>query len=237
MTLSTKWPRLGPGLMLVFATMSFATAVTACAAESADVASGKEIAANGGGNGVTACGTCHGANGEGQAAKASPRLAGLDAAYMNAQLAAFGSGTRDHEKMGPIAKKMDPHAISATGTYYASLSAPPAPAAASTSPLRAAGEAIALRGDWSANIPPCASCHGLRGLGVGTVFPPVAGQPAEYIANQLKAWKSGKRRNDPHGLMRTASIRLNNEQIAAVAAYYESLTGAHPAQHGPEAKP
>lgn len=223
--------------ILVATILAVAGSARVSAAESTDFANGQEIAAKGGSNGVKACGSCHGANGEGQAAKAAPRLAGLDATYMRAQLAAFAEDTRSHEKMAPVAKAMDPQTMRDTTAYYASLSAPPAPAAGSKSPLLSAGETIAMRGDWSANVPPCASCHGLRGLGVGTVFPPVAGQPAEYIANQLRAWRSGTRRNDPHGLMRTASSRLDDKQIAAVAAYYESLTGVHPARRADEATP
>jgi cytochrome c553 len=39
----------------------------------------------------------------------------------------------------------------------------------------------------------------------------------------LKAWKDGKRSNDPLHLMTGISSRLNDDQIAAVAAYCASL--------------
>jgi cytochrome c553 len=41
--------------------------------------------------------------------------------------------------------------------------------------------------------------------------------------SQLKAWKDGKRTNDPLHLMTGISSRLSDGQIAAVAAYYASL--------------
>ena len=53
--------------------------------------------------------------------------------------------------------------------------------------------------------------------------PKLAGQSAEYIANQLKAWKDGKRTNDPLHLMAGISGKLNDRQVAAVAAYYANL--------------
>ena len=42
----------------------------------------------------------------------------------------------------------------------------------------------------------CGECHGAAGQGVGKTFPKLAGQSAEYIANQLKAWKAGKLADD-----------------------------------------
>ncbi len=195
------------------------------ATAAADLAKGKAIAANGNMAGVTSCVECHGAAGEGQAAAGIPRLAGLDAAYLQGQLVAFGSGTRENSSMTTIAKRMNADTMADLSAYFASLPAPPpAPPAATTSQI-AAGAKLALRGDWTASIPPCASCHGQKGLGVGAAFPPIAAQSATYIAAQLNAWKTGTRHDDPLGLMRTVAVRLNDTQISAVAAYYETLPG------------
>ena len=41
----------------------------------------------------------------------------------------------------------------------------------------------------------CAMCHGDNGESTSEVFPRLAGQNAEYISQQLKAFKSGARKN------------------------------------------
>ena len=195
----------------------------AVADETQSVAAGKTLAAGGNSKGVPPCSACHGADGGGQAASGIPRLAGLDAAYVKAQLVAFGGGSRENSMMSPIAKAMDASAITDAAAYYASL---PAPATTASGPQAqiASGAVLAERGDWAANIPPCASCHGAAGHGVGSAFPGIAGQSALYISNQLKAWQAGTRHDDPLGLMHGVATRLNADQVAAVAAYYASVS-------------
>lgn len=192
----------------------------------ADVEAGKVIATKGNDKGVPPCGACHGANGEGQATSAIPRLAGLNAAYLQGQLAAFGSGTRDNAMMSPIAKTMDATSMADAAAFYASVPAPETSVPEQSKAAVAQGEAIALRGDWDAEIPPCAACHGKQGRGVGAAFPAIAGQSSAYITNQLLAWKKGSRHDDPLGLMKTVAGRLSDAQIAAVATYYEALPAA-----------
>ncbi len=68
-----------------------------------------------------------------------------------------------------------------------------------------------------------AQCHGAAGQGVGKTFPRLAGQSAEYIMGQLKAWKDGKRTDDPLHLMTGIASKLDDDQVVAVAAYYASL--------------
>ena len=58
---------------------------------------------------------------------------------------------------------------------------------------------------------------------MGGTFPRLAGQSASYIEAQLKAWKSGKRTNDPLHLMTGIASKLDDKQIAAVAAHYAGL--------------
>src|SRR5699024_5747688 len=68
--------------------------------------------------------------------------------------------------------------------------------------------------------PACEQCHGPGGIGVGAHFPPLAGQPAKYLAGQLKAWKQGKRHNDPLALMVHIAKKLNSADIDAVASWF-----------------
>ena len=190
----------------------------ACAAD------GRAIATNGNGGAAPACSACHGEHGEGQPAAAFPRLAGLDSGYLVGQLDAFAQGSRNNETMGPIAKALSPDERQAVATFYAGLDAakveePKKPDEKTV----ATGRSLADRGDWSKELPGCGACHGAAGQGVGKTFPKLAGQSAEYIMSQLKAWKDGKRTDDPLHLMTGIASKLSDDQVAAVSAYYASL--------------
>ena len=162
-----------------------------------------------------------------------PRLAGLNADYLRRQLADFANGDRINDTMHPVSKSLRPEERTAMADYYASLSAPPAPGEKKPdAEMLAMGANLGLRGDWPNGLPACAQCHGPVGEGVGSSFPKLAGQSADYIAAQLVAWKTGKRSNDPMHLMTGIAAKLDENQIAAVAAYYASLTGQTGAASG-----
>jgi cytochrome c553 len=192
--------------------------------QSARAADGQEIAANSNGRGAPACSACHGEHGEGRPDAAYPRLAGLNSEYLVRQLNAFAGGSRDNKMMQPIAMALAPDERKAVAEFYAELTAPKAeePNKADSKTI-ALGAHLADRGDWSNGLPGCSRCHGPAGQGVGNAFPSLAGQSAEYITTQLKAWKVGKRTDDPLHLMTGISSRLSDDQVAAVAAYYASL--------------
>ena len=195
----------------------------ASADDTAAIARGATIATQGAKTGAPACTGCHGAHGEGQAASGFPRLAGLKADYLVHELEAFTTPARKNAVMSGIAVGLDPAARRDVAAYYASL-APQATTDTTKDPQAAAGSIIAARGDWAANIPPCASCHGRDGLGIGVAFPAIAGQNAHYVAAALSAWKDGSRRDDPQNLMGAIAKRLTTDQVAAVAAYYATLS-------------
>ena len=85
------------------------------------------------------------------------------------------------------------------------------------------GAWLATRGRWADQVPACAQCHGPGGSGVGAQFPPLAGLPAAYIAEQLQAWKAGSRPPGPLALMAGVAKKLSDAEISAVAAYYEKI--------------
>jgi cytochrome c553 len=210
-----------PSIALCFFVLLISMPVQAVTAYAAD---GGQIAANGNGREAPPCSACHGAQGEGQSGAANPRLAGLDSEYLIAQLNAFAQGSRDNEAMSPIAKALTPDERQAIAIYYAGLVTPKIEVSSQVDDKTiAAGAALAGRGDWSKGLPGCGQCHGAAGQGVGKAFPALAAQSGEYIVNQLKAWKDGKRTSDPLHLMAGISSKLSDEQIAAVAAYYASL--------------
>ena len=69
----------------------------------------------------------------------------------------------------------------------------------------------------------CAGCHGNNGIGLSQEYPNLAGQKEAYIFKQLKAFKSGVRK-DPTMAAMTAS--LNDNDMEDLAAYFSSLSQA-----------
>lgn len=190
-------------------------------------ADGRAIAERGNGKGATACAVCHGANGIGLEGAIFVRLAGLSESYIAKQLRDFKQGTRDNPVMKPMAAALTDAEIAAVASYYASQPAPKVPAEQPAAPaLITRGEALARKGLWEKDVPACFQCHGPNGKGVPPNFPAIAGQPSGYIAEQLDAWRSGRRKNDAVALMQTVAQRLSPDDIKAVAAFLASHRGA-----------
>lgn len=186
-------------------------------AQAEDVA--KSIAMQGNKQGATACQTCHGADGGGTAAAGFPRLAGLDAGYIEQQLNNFRSGKRSNPVMQPIAESLSKKEIPLIAAYYAALPIPASATEGGDAVLLSKGEILATRGDWDHEIPACFQCHGPDGKGIGSAFPAISGQSAMYISSQIEAWKSGTRTNDPAGLMKSVADKLSADQVEAVSTY------------------
>lgn len=66
----------------------------------------------------------------------------------------------------------------------------------------------------------CSTCHGANGLSTLPNAPHLAGQPAIYIAEQMKAYRSGKR---SHEVMAVIAKPLSDADIDALAAWYASI--------------
>ncbi|MEE3504152.1 c-type cytochrome [Acidiphilium acidophilum] len=96
----------------------------------AKASGGRGIAVSGADPGIPSCSACHGATGAGQLSAGIPRLAGLSAPYILAQLQHFRHGTRESALMTPYAKKLTPSQMREVAKYYASLPVPPLPAGA-----------------------------------------------------------------------------------------------------------
>lgn len=63
---------------------------------------------------------------------------------------------------------------------------------------------------------PCAVCHGTNGSNAGGL-PNLAGQPADYIAKQLRDFRDGKR---PATIMHQISKGYTEPEIEALAAFF-----------------
>ena len=66
----------------------------------------------------------------------------------------------------------------------------------------------------------CAVCHGPTGMSMMPNAPHLAGQPAIYLVEQLKNYRSAKR---AHEVMGVIAKPLTDAEIDDLAAWYSSL--------------
>lgn len=185
---------------------------------------GENIYNQGGENSeALACITCHGADGRGMDAAGFPDIAGFSAGYLAKQIHDIRNGTRKNAIMLPIAKALSDQEIQSVSAYMESLDRPVVDEVSRAKSPENPGERLALRGDWSRDIPECVACHGPSGVGVGEAFPPLAGQGATYLATQLHAWQQGTRTNDENDLMGHIARALTDDEIKAVSDYFAGV--------------
>ena len=66
----------------------------------------------------------------------------------------------------------------------------------------------------------CTVCHGPIGVAVAPDTPNLAGQPASYIEEQLKAYRGGTRK---HEIMTLMAKPLSDADVANLAAWFSSI--------------
>ncbi|MCX7194169.1 MAG: c-type cytochrome [Proteobacteria bacterium] len=211
-----------------------------CAPIAAIAADGNAVIVNGGANpAAIACVACHGEDLKGNAEAGIPRTAGLSADYIVKQLHDFRAGTRHNAMMQAVALTLSEDEIAAVAKAISAKPGVNILVTAPTNPSADSAAWIAMRGAWERNIPPCTSCHGPDGMGVGNTFPPLAGQPAMYLEAQLHAFKGtpagnvakrgskakmlATRYNDPNGLMRHIAASLSDAEIKMLAEYFAAM--------------
>lgn len=183
-----------------------------------DAAAGKDM--------TLVCSACHGADGN-SAAPAFPKLAGLGEKYLLKQMIDIRDGGRPVPTMvGQLDGKSDQQladmAAFFAGQARSGSQADPA--------LVALGEKVYRSGVAERNVAACTACHSPNGKGNAPAgFPALAGQHADYIAAQLKAYRKGYedetgRTNDGDAkIMRTTAFGLSDKEIEAVASYASGL--------------
>lgn len=187
-----------------------------------DLRAGAQLAASGAPRGVAACVTCHGAQGEGDAASGYPRIAGQSQAYLGTQLGAYANDARVNPVMQPIAKAMSAEQIRDVSAWYASLGGAATVPAGPKPPDAgmARGRLLSEVGDASLGVQACASCHGAGGAGKPPDYPYLAGQHAGYLRAAMGAWKSGARKTDASGQMPHIARALADADVAALSNYF-----------------
>ena len=206
-----------PATLLAGLLMSCATAAQGLP-KADDLPKGQQIA-------TQICAACHAADGNSTQA-ANPVLAGQHAEYTLKQLQNFKPlGGKPAERPNPVMAGM---VASLSADDMRNLAAyfeiqKSKPRAARDSALVKAGQAIYRGGVLSKNVAACAACHGPSGAGVPAQFPRLAGQFPEYVAVQLRAFRSGERANDSNRTMRAVAEKLSDREIAAVSEYISGL--------------
>ncbi len=208
---------------LILATAAFAAAAHAPTlfaqyVVKGDAAKGQEIAAK-------VCAACHGPDGNSPLA-VNPSLAGQHAEYIYKQLGNFKSkdgkpAERNNAIMAGNVAGLSDDDMKNLAAYYASQT--PRPRAARDAELVKQGQLIYRGGIAAKGLAACASCHSPNGAGLPTQYPRIAGQHAEYTAAQLKAFRSGERKNDLNSMMRTVAGKLSDREMAAVSEYIAGL--------------
>ena len=188
--------------------------------QAADNAAGKALYA-------ATCVACHGAQGQGNPALASPALAGQQAAYLQRQLMNFRSDQRGTApgdtggvQMLAMAKGLaDDAAVTAVADYLASLPASKA------EPSMDGGDAAHGAKLYQSK---CGSCHGGKGEGNPALNSPrLAGLSDSYLQTQFNNFKQGKRgyeKQDRYGRqMKMMANTVNEKEFEDVLAYLDTL--------------
>jgi quinohemoprotein ethanol dehydrogenase len=194
---------------------------------SADPNQGAVIAAQGTASGAPACAQCHAFSGGSDGSGAFPRIAGQSAWYLSRQMRDFATGVRSNSIMTPIARALSSDNIDDVAAYYAKTQAQFPPLAKADPTLVKRGKELAEAGISAKGIPSCGACHGAAGAGESPTVPYLAGQYAHYTAFQLQMWQRGFRRNSPTTMTLFAKL-LDEQEIAALAAYYQDLQASSP---------
>ena len=171
------------------------------------------------------CAACHAADGN-SVAPANPKLAGQIPEYLYKQLVNFKprpgkKAERDNAVMLGMVMNLADADMKNLAAYYAGQTLKPA--VASDKELAALGQKLWRGGNAATGVPACAGCHGPAGAGIPAQYPRLAGQYAEYLEQQLAAFTSGSRANDPKGMMRGVAARLSEREIKALAQYAAGL--------------
>lgn len=171
------------------------------------------------------CAGCHATDGN-STAPANPKIAGQIGEYLHKQLRDFKAQDgkkplRESPIMNGMVANLSDGDMKGLADYFSGH--PLKPAAAADKDLAALGQRLWRGGDIANGVPACAGCHGPAGGGVPAQYPRLAGQYAEYISAQLTAFREGRRANDPNGMMRGVTARMNDRQIRAVAEYVAGL--------------
>ncbi len=190
-----------------------ATALCAIAA----VASAQPVAPSKPPAKVQVCAACHGADGNSKDPQ-YPILAGQTARYLFLQLRDFKAGRRKDPQMSPMAADLTPEEMLDLANWFSAQKPLPTGFKADAAKVEA--------GRKKADELLCTMCH-LGGFVGQNEIPRVAGQHHDYVLEQLRAFKTGRRKNDA-GSMTAYTSNLSDQDIDNLANYIANIHGSLP---------
>lgn len=156
-----------------------------------------------------------------------PRLAGQSEAYLLNSLRAYAHGERASGIMKVAVGTLAEESLPELAAYYAKQARPQRPSAPVDLQLVERGREIAERGRAADKIPACLSCH--EKPGGNPAYPRISGQNAPYLERQLRLLHAGVRGGSSFShLMTEVAKKLNEEDFAALAAFFASRESSGP---------
>ncbi|MDN5751774.1 MAG: cytochrome c4 [Nitrosospira sp.] len=203
---------------LALSSQVFAETATEAGKARGDAAKGRQIA-------TQACAACHNADGN-STIPANPILAGQHAEYIIKQLKDFKSqdgkpAERESPIMAAMVAPLSLDDMKNLAAYYAQQT--PKPGVAKDKALAEQGEKIYRGGNLETGLPACAACHSPNGAGIPPNYPRLAGQHSEYVAAQLRAFRTDQRTKDVNNEMHMIASRMSEKEIQAVSEFISGL--------------
>lgn len=140
-----------------------------------------------------------------------PKLAGQNAQYISDALKGYRSGQRPHTTMHAQASSLSDAQMQAIAEYFA-------------------GQATLEPRDVP-NPPEsvqtvCVACHAASGVSALPMYPHLAGQHKDYLAESLRQYKLGERKNPiMAGIIMQLGDKLDDEMIDELATWYAKQPG------------
>ena len=164
------------------------------------------------------CVACHAADGNSTVA-ANPKLAQQHPEYLVKQLQEYKSGKRANAIMTGFASALSDDDMRNIAYWLADQKG--STGLARDKELVTLGERIYRGGLTDRRVAACAGCHAPNGVGIPAQYPRLAGQHADYTAAQMKAFRSGERKNSLQ--MTQIAAHMTDKEIAAVSDYIAGL--------------
>ncbi len=187
------------------------------AAHAEDAPDGKELYK------TRTCVTCHGKEGA-KAIQTYPQLAGLNQAYLYAQIKDIADGKRvsgPDARGYPRTQAMKDVMVVATDDELKTIAAwlstlPPPPIKPGDAAKSAEGGALYAKSG-------CVACHGAEGVKPTAGTPVIGGQKKEYLALQITEIRDGVRTNGKAKMMAAMVKRLTDADIDAIAEHLSQV--------------
>jgi len=142
-----------------------------------------------------------------------PKIGGQNADYLVSALTLYRDGLREHPTMVAQAASLSDQDIQDISAYLASAVEVAEPATQGAAP-----EAAQV----------CAACHGQAGISPIPTNPNLAGQHKDYLKQALQQYKAGERKGPNAIAMQATLTTVDDEDLAAIAAFYAAQEGLGP---------